>query len=126
MFLDFQQKRRINKIIYSKFFLIVLAGIFIYSSYSTYLVYKKKKDSEKEVVKIESYYLEMQSKKNNIEKDIIQLKTDDGIEKEIRDKFGLAKDSEQMIVIVNDKNIIPPSTKEPTFWQKVKYFFHFK
>jgi hypothetical protein len=37
--------------------------------------------------------------------DIASLKTDKGVEENIREKFGLVKDGEQMIVVVEDPKL---------------------
>lgn len=53
---------------------------------------------------------ELQKEKEKLLSDINELKTDKGVEKSIREKFGLAKEGEGMVVVVDDKN--PPVAGE--------------
>ncbi|MBU0611853.1 hypothetical protein KKA39_01370 [Patescibacteria group bacterium] len=53
----------------------------------------------------ENKALELQIEKENLLLDIANLNTSKGIEESIRDRFGLAKEGEEMIIIVEDKNL---------------------
>lgn len=52
----------------------------------------------------ENQFAELKEKKEKLSSDIAKLKTDEGVEESIREKFGLAKEGEGLIVIVEDKN----------------------
>lgn len=121
MFLDFQQKRRINSIIYSKVSILILLIIFLYSIYATFLVYKKKSDSRKELGKIEKEYNDLRLKDSSVSNQIESLKTDIGMEKEIRQKFGVAREDETLVMIVDDKKANQvQSDDDLSIWQKIK------
>lgn len=64
---------------------------------------KNKKIAEENVVSLEQREKALSSEINN-------LNTEQGKEKLFRENFGLAKDGEDMIVIVEDKNP-PPAPK---------------
>ena len=53
---------------------------------------------------IEDKVTELEKSKEKLNSEIIKLKTEKGIEENIREKFGLAKEGEEMIVIIEDKN----------------------
>jgi cell division protein FtsB len=68
---------------------------------------------------------ELQKEKDQLTTNINQLKTDQGVEENIREKFGLVKDGEGMVVVVDDKN---PSTtdaenKSTSFFSKIMNWF---
>ena len=67
---------------------------------------KNKKESEAKVTQLEKSQAKLST-------DINKLQTPGGIEEDIRDKFGLAKEGEGMIVVVEDKNspAIPAENK---------------
>ena len=46
---------------------------------------------------------ELEGEKAKLSSDIARLETESGIEENIRDKFGLAKEGEGLIVVVEDK-----------------------
>lgn len=61
--------------------------------------------------------IELEKQKQQLSSDIEKLKTDEGVEESIRTKFGLAREGEGVIVIVEDQN--PPKTEEVSsggFW----------
>lgn len=67
----------------------------------------------------ENKVAELEKEKKRLSSDISKLKSQDGVEESIREKFGLAKEGEGMIVVVEDKN--PPQTPK----QKPGGFFSF-
>lgn len=59
----------------------------------------------------ENKVAELEKEKEKLSSDIAKLKTEDGVEESIRAKFGLAKEGEGIIVVVEDKNP-PPAPKQ--------------
>ncbi|MBI2627408.1 septum formation initiator family protein [Candidatus Nomurabacteria bacterium] len=57
----------------------------------------------------ENKVAELKKEKEKLSSDIAKLNTPGGIEESIRLKFGLAKEGENVIVVVGDEN--PPETK---------------
>jgi len=53
---------------------------------------------------IEAKVVQLEEEKEKLSADIEKLKTDEGKEQSIREKFGLAKEGEGQIVIIEDKN----------------------
>lgn len=58
----------------------------------------------------EEKLIELEKQKEKLLFDIAKLKTDEGVEESIRAKFGLVKEGEGVIVIIDDKN--PPVAQE--------------
>ena len=56
----------------------------------------------------ENKVAELESEKVRLSSEIAKLKTDNGVEESVREKFGLAKEGEGLIIVVEDKN--PPET----------------
>lgn len=67
----------------------------------------------------------LQREKQLLQNDIEKLKTEDGVEESIRDKFGLAKDGEGLVVIVDEENkkTEEKQKKLANFWDKFKEWF---
>ena len=63
-------------------------------------------ETRKNRQRVENKVAELEKEKEKLNSDIAQLKTEEGTEASIREKFGLAKEGEEMIVIVEDMN--PP------------------
>jgi hypothetical protein len=68
----------------------------------------------------------LEEKNRLLENKINELNSPSGIEREIRDKFAVAKNGEKVVVIVEDKESTSTEVyKEKTTWQKVLEFFGF-
>ena len=52
----------------------------------------------------ENKIAQLEKEKERLSSEVSKLKTQDGIEESIREKFGLVKEGEGMIMIVDDKN----------------------
>ena len=68
---------------------------------------------------------ELQKEKAELLSNINQLKTDKGVEASIREKFGLAKDGEGVVVVVDDQNSPKTDTenKSAGFFSKIMNWF---
>ena len=66
---------------------------------------------------------ELEQEKEKLSSDIAKLKTDAGIEESIREKFGLAKEGEGVIVIVEDKNKTEVSDIKPPGFLSSLFFW---
>jgi cell division protein FtsB len=124
--LDFQQKWKAKSFLYSRGVRIFLAIVALYSIYSTYTVYKKKQESAGDVVKAEQRLLALSAKNTVLLEDIDRLQTEEGLEAEIRNKYSVAKGSEQVVVLVEEEPLPPATTtEEKSIWSKFKGFFGF-
>ena len=52
----------------------------------------------------ENKMAQLEEEKKKLSSDIAKLQTDEGVEASIREKFGLAKEGEGVIVVVEDEN----------------------
>ena len=120
---NFQHKRDWRDIMQSRpvlVFLIVLVFIFAWSVFG--FMGKMKVTIENKKI-AENQAIELKEKKDKLLSDITKLKTENGVEESIRTKFGLAKEGEGLIVIVDDKNPPEVPKQEPSgffsFWKNL-------
>lgn len=86
---------------------LTLFGILIlFFAYNILGFWNKMQETEKNKKILEDKVILLQQQKEKLSSDISNLNTVEGKEKLFRENFGLAKDGEDMIVIVEDKN--PP------------------
>ena len=126
--LDFHEKRKLKGYLYSK---PMVAGIFLVSALFSTSVYhrfvsereiaekQRATATELEVLKEQSAALEAQ---------VAHLKSDRGIEGEIRDRFEVSKKGERVVVVLGDNantgttnaattsSAAKPPEKKPSFW----------
>ena len=117
---QFKKKRTFKRRLYSKLVLIVLLTIFIFIVRGTWDIYKKSKESKRKLNLAETEFVELEEKKASIEHRIDRLSTETGIEEEIRSKFDVVRDGEEVIVIVDAKEA---TATEPEAPKGIKGFF---
>ena len=109
----------------SKIVLIFLGMLIVFFAWNVFNLLRKMQETRNNRIIAENKVLELQKSKEKLSLDIQNLKTDKGKEENIRDKFGLAKDGENVIVIIDDKNQIQ-NQKEPeskSFLSLIKNWF---
>lgn len=108
---SFQKKRGLKRLMQSRPFLIffgILLLVFIVNMFS---FLGRMEETRKNKQLLQNKILELEKSKTKLESDISSLKTEKGIEENIREKFGVAKEGEDMIMIVDDKNSTPIDQK---------------
>ena len=125
--LEFQEKKKLRNILYSKITLLALFIVLIFVARATFSVYYKQKASGENLTKAKEEVAELKKREKMLDSEIDRLKTDKGTEKEIRKKFMVGKAGEQVIVIVDDdklnKNATSESNKRKSVWLKFFDFF---
>jgi len=124
--LDFQQKWKFKSFMYSKGVRIFLGILALYSLFSAYTVYQKKRQSDIDVHNAELRLLALSAKESVLLKEIDHLQTDEGLEEEIRSKYSVAKEKEKVVVLVEDE-VATTTTVAPkkNIWARVGEFFGF-
>ncbi len=122
--LDFQQKRKVRSFIYNHITLGVLTLLVLFVLHSTWSVYQKKRESERMRNLSLQHVEELRQREGELTVKIERLDTEAGIEEEIRSKFNVAKQEENIVIIVPPSDLGTSTTDSRTgFWKKVKSFF---
>ena len=100
---NFQEKNKVKSILYYRPFLFVFAFILIFFIWGVVRFLVKMNETEKNRKIAQMKVEELQKSREKLVTDIDNLKTDKGLEENIREKFGLAKEGEGLIVVVDDK-----------------------
>ena len=98
---DFYERRRIKHWIYSWPTLVVLVIICIFLANGVWGVYKQERQTRINKNQRLSHFNDLKIRKDSLEEEINRLNTERGIEEEIRKKFEVAKEGEEVIVIVD-------------------------
>ena len=102
---NFQEKIGIRHIMQSRLILVFLGVIILVFAWSVIQLVSKAEETAKNKNIAEDKIAELQKGKEKLSSDIAKFQTEKGIEENIREKFGLAKEGENMIVIIEDKNL---------------------
>ncbi len=79
------------------------------------------REAKKNRIFAENQKIQVEADIDELHKKIDQVKTGDGIEEHIREKYPFVKQGERVLVITNDDSQKPIEKK--TFWQKIKGLF---
>ena len=120
--LEFQEKRKIRNILYSKITLVILIGLLIVVGSATLNIYDKQKESEEFKLKVSEEFNKLEKRELELQASIEKLQTNRGIEEEIRERFGVILPDEEVIVVVEPREEEKDNQnfkKDQSFWSKI-------
>jgi cell division protein FtsB len=123
--LEFQEKRKLRSFLYSKTTMVILVIFIVLAVNAVWGVYKKQRLTKENLAQTATTFDSLQAREKMLSSEIEKLKTEAGKEEEIREKYGLVKPGEEVIVVVNDSdndNLDQDSTQN-SFWKKIKDWF---
>lgn len=122
--LDFQQKRQIRKVIYSRVTIFVLFIIVVFLGRSVYDIYTREQLSKSNYLSVKKEYDGLQSREAMLNSEIARLNTNNGTEEEIRSRFSVAKPGEVVVTVIDATSSLNTATVgDSGFWQKFKGLF---
>jgi len=80
-------------------------------------VYKKEIETQENRNMAELEFAELEGRKTELQKEVIKLKTDRGVEEELRSQFEIGHEGESMLVIV-DRPVVEDLKEEEEVWWK--------
>ncbi len=104
------------------FLLLLIAGVLLKSIWGLYFKVMASADARE---RSEKELTEIIERKQFVENEIHRLRSSEGVEEEIRRKFNVVKDGEQVVVIVNDEELPLPEEEKGFFdglWARMKAF----
>ncbi|MFA6300774.1 MAG: septum formation initiator family protein [Candidatus Paceibacterota bacterium] len=101
---NLEQKKIWRKVMQSKPILIFLGILILVFAYSVLGFWNKMQETSRNKRIVEDKIAELKQQKEKLSSDIDSLNTEEGKEKFFRENFGLVKEGEDMIVVVEDKN----------------------
>jgi len=101
---NFQDKRSFKRVLQSKPVLFLLFLVFLVFAWGVFGFLGKMQETRKNKNNAYDKLEELKREKVRLSGEIDKLQTEEGVEATIREKFGLAKEGEGLIVVVDDKN----------------------
>ncbi len=113
-----------KRVAHSYFSLALMAVFILFFAWSVIKFAGKAQETARNKKIAQEKLTELQKQQSQLGSDIDELNTEKGVEESIREKFGLAKDGEGLVVVVDDQN--KPATQvhqKTSFWEKIKSWF---
>ena len=118
--LDFYQKRKLKSIANSPLTLVVVLLICVPVGMSVYERYTVEREMAERREEMEADRQELLERKESLEERVEYLEDERGIESEIRRNFDVAKEGEQVVIILEEDataTVSPPEPlPEPPWW----------
>ena len=99
--LDFYEQRRVKQLLYSKLSLLVLAGVAIFLGFQVFGVWEKERITQERRAESAASLAELTEREEVLTTEIERLSTPRGVEEEIRQKFDVVHEGEEVIVLVD-------------------------
>lgn len=101
---NFSKKRTFRQVMQSTSSLIFLSVVVFIFAFNIFNFINKTKETARNKQIIEEKVAELENSKEKFNSEINKLKTERGVEESLREKFGVAKEGENMIMITENIN----------------------
>jgi cell division protein FtsB len=98
-FPDYRARARFRRFLFSKTVAVLLAGLFILFAQAAWGMHQKSVEANNRMVEAQEELAALQRRGAELRADIERLSNERGIEEEIRTRFMMAKDGEEVLVI---------------------------
>ncbi len=123
---EFQQKKKKGSL-RPKLMIAGMALVILLLIRGNWSLYQKEKESSENAARAQAELNDLMQRQQSLQDETTRLQSSSGVEEEIRDKFQVAKDGENIMVIVDKPEDTPTSTATTSwwgsFWQKVTGVF---
>ena len=116
----FQRKKR--SWIHAPWVTVLALVLIIGGLFSVVRAYIKKQESVVLKKQYEQELVEIKKQQEDLTVKIENLSTKRGIESEIRDRYRVAKEGEQLVIVVDNEDSVVSVPKKTPWFQKIRYF----
>jgi cell division protein FtsB len=118
--LQYNERTKLRKRLYSWPVFALLLVLTVLVVKGTWSVYWKRVESIQNLDKVTQEAAALESREAALNADISKLQTQAGVEEEIRKKYSVVKDGEQVVVVVDDQQQkAAPSQPKPGFFKRM-------
>lgn len=118
--MELHEKQTFRRVCYSKPMIIVLFVVAFLLIRGTYGIYEKAAETTRDRDRMQAKLAELQAHQQVIANQVDTLQTDEGLERALRQKFGVARAGESIALIVDsDENATTTVSQEHTPTGKV-------
>ncbi len=122
---EFQERRRIKRFLHSRYAIIVLVVVCLLVARGVWSAYGKYEKSKEIADRARADLASLQTRQDSLSGEIDALATPEGKEREIRDRFGVVKPGEKMVVLVDDASATDQTAaaSQSGWWERFMSFF---
>lgn len=110
--------RKIKRSVYTKIVAIILFIIVVFSSIGVWGLYKKSQLAKEKRDEVKEELQLLVKRKESISEEILLLRTEHGVEERIRSDFGMVREGEEVVVLVDEiKNDKVAESEKQGIWK---------
>src|SRR3989344_517223 len=117
----FEQRRDPTRLLWRRLWAVLLLGLVVIGLRGVWGVYNKAQESHQLRIEAEAKLGDLKQREAELRADISMLRTDSGVEEELRECYDLAKDNEGVVGHVEPP--APPQEPRPSPFQRFKSMF---
>lgn len=118
-----QNRRVFKRLIYSRPVVVVLIVGILFSLRSVWIVLRQSREVDARRQTAAARLAELQERRDELEQEIEALKTPRGVEAEIRERFPVVKEGEEVITIVEQAESNEVSGPSKSWWRRFLQVF---
>lgn len=104
------KERLISKIIKSPLTYVILILLFLIFAYSAINTYQKSRIAKEKTRQVEESLRKLEEQEQNLKNSLNDMNTPFGVEKSLREKFGIIRSGEESIIIVDSLEVLTPES----------------
>ncbi len=120
---DFRTRQRRRKVLSSNITIIVLLVVIGVFSKEVWDIYTKERHARESLNHAAARYADLSERKDFLDAEITMLEDEEGVEWKLRERFGIAKPGERVIVLVDEEATTTVQEHTESFWDTVWGWF---
>ena len=120
---DFEKRKRAKRLLGSRALVVILVLLVVVLGRATWSVAQKEKATSNTLVDVQSREADLEDQKLFFESEIERLQTEEGIEEEVRDRYGLARSDEKVVILVDEDSDEDGGSTRRGWWSTIKGWF---
>ena len=115
---EFQDKERRKRYLYSPIVLLLLSILVFFMAKGAASVMNKERESRAKVSELDKESQKLESRQKMLQANIGKLETEEGVIEEIRQKFNVTREGENVTIIVDNQEKLNTTSKDATWYKK--------
>ncbi len=118
---EYEQRYTPARLLLRRTILIGLVVIFVALAQGTWHAYLKERETKAGRQRAEDELVHLKKRFSDLESKVYRLKTDQGVEEELRAQFNVGHPGEQLIIVVNPEegNATPRAPQDQPWWKRM-------
>jgi cell division protein FtsB len=116
---DFRQRQRTRRLLSSNITIIALCIVIALLGREVWGIYMKEQRARESLLRAQTQYDSLQERSEFLESELALLNNDAGVESKLRERYGIAKPGEKVIMLIDEEGTTTPPEPDSGWWKKL-------